>query len=82
MSQIDLTNNADGGWPDLTDHEDMVIDVTDQTLFMSYLEGGMQDGSPSMALKIILPDGHIVFWQCPMDLWLTTNEDLRNKFRR
>lgn len=79
MSTINVSH-GDGCWPDLEKDPSKVIDLTEQPLEMAYMDVGTDQGEPSVAIKLTLPDGTIVFWQCDMPLWLKTNEQLRQKF--
>lgn len=62
--------DADGLWPDLAKLEEAgkLIQPTSE-IEVAYLEAGMASGAPSVAIRIALPDGSVVFAQTSVKLW-------------
>lgn len=58
-STIDLKMDGDGAWPDLVARSD-TIHLSETTIGLASLTGGMVSGRPSVALRIDLPDGRPV----------------------
>lgn len=61
--EINVILDGDGAWPDLTEKiaAGEFIHIGDGSkIEISTLDGGMQSGAPSLALRIDLPDGRTV----------------------
>lgn len=59
MPNLDIRMEGDNAWPDLAVRQGDIINVTD-TLGVTFLEGGMQSGAGSVAIRLDLPDGKVV----------------------
>lgn len=64
--RINLIMKGDGCWPDLP--EKRILDTTGQDWNLALLHKGMGSGRPSVALRIDLPSGKVVFAQTSLRL--------------
>lgn len=62
MIAMKIILEGDGCWPDLADNPNL-IEVKDGNMEVALLDKGMASGRPSVAFRIDLPDGKIVFAQ-------------------
>jgi len=73
MVRLTIIPDGDGAWPDLKDrrfeHGEWVA--------VAALKGGMSGGSPSVAVRIELKDGTIVFAETSLKLFLTAADVLK-----
>jgi hypothetical protein len=78
MPNLSIHPNGDGCWPDMAQaiRSGQVIHVQD--LEVAGLAAGMTSGKPSVAIRIDLPDGRIVFAETSLRLFLTAADALRS----
>jgi hypothetical protein len=62
-------------WPELAATPERIIHVT-QGMQVSGLEGGMQSGKPSLALRLDLPDGRVVIAETSLALLVSATRAL------
>jgi hypothetical protein len=74
---------ADGLWPDLAklEEEGRLVQPSG-ALEVAYLEGGMASGAASVAIRIPLPDGRVVFAQTSVKLWLAASAAFQGRAKR
>lgn len=76
MPEMKIHLSGDGAWPDMASKE--IIQV--ENLEVAALEGGMQSGQPSVAFRIDLPDGRVVFAETSMRLFLGAADAFRARY--
>lgn len=76
MPSLKIHLSGDGAWPDMAGKE--LIQVEDMEV--AALEGGMSSGLPSVAFRIDLPDGRVVFAQASMRLFLQAADLFRARY--
>lgn len=79
MPILDINLNGDGAWPELRDCAPDKIFRTDHAKMVA-LEGGMQSGRPSVAIRIDLPDGQVVIWETSVGQFQQAAAALRGRF--
>jgi hypothetical protein len=65
-------------WPELRERTDVIH--TTGPIGIAGLEGGMESGKPSVALRIDLPDGRVVLAETSLSLFLTAADALRARY--
>lgn len=72
--------DADGCWPDMQQAhlEGRVIETNE--ISVAALQSGMQSGGTSVAFRINLPDGRIVFAQTSLKLYMLAAELFRQRY--
>jgi hypothetical protein len=63
-------------YPDLQD----VVHLPDGVWDLAVLEGGMQSGKESLALRLTLPDGTEVLAETSLSAWITATCAIRGAF--
>lgn len=76
MPSLKIHLSGDGAWPDMAGKE--IIQVED--LEVAALEAGMTSGQPSVAVRLDLPDGRVVFAQTSMRLFLQAADAFRTRY--
>lgn len=82
MIQMSIFMDGDGCWPDLGANEKEVKDRIDQgkliwlgngaaPMQVALLDNGMQSGSPSVAIRLDLPDGKTVVAETTLKLFVS-----------
>lgn len=80
MPIINLNLSGDGAWPDLQDKEVIHLTGDVPAWEIAALERGMTSGSPSLALRLDLPDGRVVIAETSVKAFLTAAAAIRAKF--
>lgn len=82
MPSIDINILRHGDppcWPDMVDTGVHQIDP-EQPWEMAIIEGGMSSGRPSVALRLRLADGQIVFAETSVANWINATAAMRGAF--
>lgn len=79
MIGLTLILEGDNCWPDLKDKEFIGIE---EGLQVAVLDGGMQGGRPSIAIRLELPDGRPVIAQTSARLFCTAARGIMAKYPR
>lgn len=77
MPVLHIHPNGDGIWADLKEKQETGKLVATETLSVAGLSSGMKSGAPSVAIRIDLPDGRVVFAQTSLSLFLTAADTLK-----
>jgi hypothetical protein len=80
MISLKLNMEGDGCWPDLQDPKKKVILVQDTQMELAVLPGGMKSGKPSVAIRINLPGGAVVFAETSLALFLSSADAFKAKY--
>lgn len=70
--------DGDGAWPDLADKTDRIVHITD--IDVAVLAHGTKGGRPSVAFRMDLPDGQVVFAETTLRLFLTAAAAMKGRF--
>ena len=79
MPVIKLLLDGDGAFKDLVGREANVIHLT-SPFTVAVLDGGMESGAPSLAIRLDLPDGRVVVQETSLGAWLMVTAGLRGEF--
>ncbi|MGH6967771.1 MAG: hypothetical protein ACREEN_01525 [Stellaceae bacterium] len=60
MIQMNVILNGDNCWPDLKDKKIIHLANDAPPMQVALLDGGLQSGRPSVALRVDLPDGQVL----------------------
>jgi hypothetical protein len=71
---------GDGAWPDLAEKIKQGKLVTAQTFEVAALPGGMESGKPSVAVRLDLPDGKVLFAETSLSLFLTAADMFKTRY--
>jgi hypothetical protein len=71
--------DGDGAWPDLKDCSPERLFTTDQAE-VACLDGGMESGRPSIAMRFNLPDGKVLIYQTSVGQFQQVAAALRGKY--
>lgn len=72
MAHLQVVLDIEGKWPDLADKTLLHV----QDFAVGGLAGGMESGKPSVAIRIDLPTGQVVFAETSLALFLTAADAL------
>ena len=67
--------DGDGIWPDLVEKQ-----VREGEIEVAALQGGLKSGLPSVAIRLDLEDGSVVFAQTSMRLFLAAADAFRARY--
>lgn len=73
MTGLNVILDGDGCWPDLADGKTPIHHVKDG-IEIAALPAGMSGGSPSLMIRINLPDGSVVMAETSLKLFLTAGD--------
>ena len=79
MAAIRLLLDGDLALADLVGREADIIHLTD-IFTVAALEGGMESGLPSLAIRLDLPDGRVVVQETSLGAWIMATAALRGRF--
>ena len=79
MPVIKVILEGDGALADMVGREADVIFLT-APFTVAALAAGMQSGAPSLAIRIDLPDGRVVFQETSLGAWIMATAALRGRF--
>lgn len=81
MLALKIILEGDGCWPDLKGNEERIIHLKDAgEIEVAALGGGMTSGRPSVAIRLDLPDGRVVFAETSMRLFLAAARAFAAKY--
>lgn len=81
MPSLTLHMVGEGAFQPLRDQHGPPIEIAGETpIHVGVLDGGMVSGKPSIAFGFVLPDGHWVFAQTSMALFLTAADAFRARY--
>ena len=79
MLDLRIHLDGDGVWPDLKDRD--IIHLKDVgTIEIAALSRGMTSGRPSIAFRLSLPDGKVVFAETSLRLFLAAARALAARY--
>jgi hypothetical protein len=76
MPGMTIHLEGDGVWPEMA--KKTILHVQD--FDVAALDGGMQSGAPSIAIKIDLPTGQVVFAETSLKLFLTAADAFKARY--
>lgn len=78
MPVLSLHLRGDGAFKPLTEkYGDPIVARNEQPIHVGVLDAGMTSGKPSVAFGIVLPDGHWVFAETSLALFLAAADAFR-----
>lgn len=77
MIGLRIVLDGDGAWPDLAEKQRRGELLVASQLAVSALAGGTASGAPSVAIRVDLDDGRVVFVETTLKLFLTAADALR-----
>ena len=81
MSAILSVILAEPAWPDLLERTDDVYHLAGGShIQVTGLEGGMQSGRPSVAIRLDLEDGRVVLAETSLALFLSAADALKARY--
>ena len=78
MTTLRLDLNGDNCWPEGRFND--IIRVPPENLALATLDAGMASGRPSLAIRVDLPDGKVVFVETSVKLFLVAAAAIRAKY--
>ncbi len=80
MPAMNIDLKGDNAWADLRARREDIVDLTESAWGVTVLDGGMASGKPSVALRLDMPDGKVVFAQTSLELWIGATIAFRAKY--
>jgi hypothetical protein len=85
MPVIDVNLEGDDAWTDLRDKRHEILHLSNETWYLTALEGGMTSGKTSLALRLNLPPGggdgaSVVIAETSLAAWIAATCALRGRF--
>lgn len=82
MVVLTIELNAEGRWTDIeeAEREGKFIDGRAGRLSIGGLPAGTQSGKPTVAFKLALPDGRVLFTETTLALFLTAADALKARY--
>lgn len=80
MIPMTIIMKGDNAWPDLAGKDVIHLSNGAPPLQVAVLDGGMQSGRPSVALRVDLPDGKVVIAETTARLLCTAAKAIMAKY--
>lgn len=80
MPELKVILDGDGCWPDFAEKLKLGLLIETQVGALAYLPAGMVGGNPSVAFRVDLPDGRVVFAETSLKLLGVAVDAMRAKF--